>query len=732
MANNNQTNVKEETQLILTDDASKMAAKIIKKRRDTFNFPRRTIVLEIKANIAYLIGEQNIQLVGNNIVALDRERSIETIENQILPAVQRDIAVGTMRPAVYDVVPAGTDDDDRATAIAAGKVIPYLQRKYGKTFARGETILWYDISGVGWRKVYWDPDVTVIGINPAPTNENGTPNTSHIPDLEVGQAITEGETVIEVVPTGQLIYDFRNPRPDRLPWIIHARRVNAEWVINRYGIEVYKLVQGRFTTSHMTGETTFETNIVNVFNNYRQKMSGDTDQRMTTPRASSTLEVLLDADKEIDFFEYWAKPTKSTPTGMYAEMLGDQLAMHSPFPIDKYPHGELPFTPAFPLHIQGATLVGPSRISQARPLQRKLNRLASQIAENNDIMNNAVLMARKDNKIAYRKLDNRGGLIIEYEGQNRPDRQPGIPMSSQIFVYYAQIKEAIDDIFAFHAPSKGKAPRNIDSGKGIVALQNQDTIHMGPIVEAFEEADERVVYQALVVSLANYEKGRLLNIVGDDYEWTTFELDPEQLRGKFNVIIKQRSSFPLDTDQERSATFSAWQSGLLGDPQDPEIRLWAMQQIKLGNVDNLMQKHSKQQNFAKMEFVAMLEVLKEAAPLPADSSKEQVAAYIEQVLYTPDINPFDDHMIHQYIHNQYLMDNYWKLRKGGNPLELELLRRMIQHTFEHQSIINEIKQNQFQQQLQAQMLIKGKTPEQIVLSKLNFNSSDEATKKTKK
>jgi hypothetical protein len=152
--------------------------------------------------------------------------------------------------------------------------------------------------------------------------------------------------------------------------------------------------------------------------------------------------------------------------------------------------------------------------------------------------------------------------------------------------------------------------------------------------------------------------------------------------------------------------------------------------MHMGNNEALLQKHSKQKNFAMKEFSAATENLKDMQ-LPDGASKEQIAQMIEQYLYIPQINPFDDHPIHIYAHNEYLLDKYWKFRSSGNPLHLELINRMAQHTMEHQQIVAQQQEMAFQKNLQAQMLLKGKTERQIVLSKMDFSDKKQPEKKGK-
>lgn len=719
----NNTNL---SQNVLVDENGKVPdivhalAETIRKRIDTFNPQRRALLAEIKANIAYLVGEQHVELIGNSLVPIPKERIFDAVVNVLLPAVQKDMSVATGRPPIFDIVPGGTDDDDKATALVARKGYRHMQRINGKDLGRGKAVLWYDLSGIGWRKVFWNPNAKVIGINPPPFQEDGvTPSPGHIPDLPVGEAIMQGEVEIISVPTSQLIYDFRAGDLTKLSWIIHAKRVTSSWVLSTFGKDIHDKLSSQFQADGSSTEQQFETNILQRFT----ISFGSDAQRMVTQKQFDSSNIQLDSDKCIDYYEYWAKPTRENPTGNYTIMLGTQIVTHQPFPVGQYPHGELPFTPAAPLAIEGATSGGIVRISQARPLQRKLNRYCAQIDENVDVMGNAIIFSPRSAKLRWKTLDNHAGNIIEYDGPvGKPHREAGVPVSSQAYQQIYFYKTAIDDIFAFHGALKGAPPKNISSGKGIDSLVRADIEHLGLIVDGFEQADETVLYQALTLMAVNYERGRMINVVGSDYEWTLYEWDPEQLKGKFNVIIRHRSSMPKDKDLEAEQSFNLWSSGLLGDPQDPELRIWTMNQMHLGNIENILQKHSKQRNFAMKEFAIAFDNLK-AVQVPDNPSKEEVALAIQQFTYVPSINPFDDHMVHIMCHKEYLLDKFWDFKKTGDILHFELLNNMGNHLSEHITLLAEQQKVQHDRQLLDQMLLKKATPEQIMLSKGQPNNT---------
>ena len=712
-------------QHVLKDDPQALeVARIMRNRIDTNNVHRRANLAEINANISYLVGEQNVCFRNGAIEPITNVRLRNPVSNIILPAVQKDVAVATQSPPVYDFVPAGTDDDDRATATVAHKFIQHIQRMHGTGLARSQTVMWYDIAGVGWRKVYWNPNYMVKGINPPPTDpETGELNPDHNPQLEVGEAIMQGEVEIESVPPFQLIYDFRQTNLRKLEWIIHAKPVTREWVLSTFGFEVTQALSGNFSSA--SKESEFEATIINRFNGG----VADEIQQVVTPKPRNDSHVMLKADEYIEYYEYWQKPTKSAPAGMLAIMLGDQVVTHGPYPMEYYPHGELPFTPAAPLSIGAGVGTAIPRISSARPIQRRYNRLLAQIDENVDVMGNAIIMAPRNSKIKYKTLDNGAGNLIEYDGPvGKPHREAGVPMNPQIFAYISDTKQTLEQLFAFNEVTRGVAPRNIESGRGIMALQDADRVHMQPIVLEFEEADRHVAYQAVTIAMENYEEERQIDCVGTDFSWALYTVDKNQLRGKFNVVIKPLSSLPTDKEADAIRAFEAWKSGLLGDPNEPDIRLWTLEQMRMGNQENLLQKNSKQRNFAAKEFLVAADNVKKF-DLPPDSPAEVVADEIKKRTFIPHINAFDDHQVHLAVHGEWMMDNYWELISYDNPIMLELLQNMMLHIQEHQAVIQQQQSAAFERDLQAQMLIKGTTMPQIALRKASGASGQSNSQK---
>lgn len=224
----------EENEITNPENSTK---KLIEQRVKGFNSFRKSRLLEIKINAAYLTGNQNIEVRNGTIQPLAKVYATDVVANKILPAVVNDIAVATKAQPKFDIVPAGSDEDDKATAKVSEKILPYLQRINDPHLYRRAVILWYDLAGSGWRKVYWDPYYKVIGRNP-PVGEQG-----HNPEMEEGESIFQGEVIIEPVPNTELIFDWRQKNIRKLKWIIHHTTITYGEVRSRLGMKLHKVYQ---------------------------------------------------------------------------------------------------------------------------------------------------------------------------------------------------------------------------------------------------------------------------------------------------------------------------------------------------------------------------------------------------------------------------------------------------------------------------------------------------------
>jgi hypothetical protein len=677
--------------IIEQEDLDGQMMLLIKKKVKAFNPRRKAELLETKANIAYLCNHQNIGVEGGTIRELPEAHKyfIHVTANKLLPAVRNDIAVSTKTKPTFDIVPAGTDEDDKATAKAGNKILPYLQRINDPHLHRKGVVLWYEIIGSGWRKIYWDPNAKVDRMNSQQGDEDFDPN---YPPMA---PIFKGEVRVELIPNTELIYDHRIKDIRRLLWIIHAKSITKGDARSRFG-DIVDQVSKAAWRENRKGESTFDAQVAGDFARLSQDL-------LTTPSKPEEAHLTED-DKETNIYEFWHIIDKNMPQGSFAVGLGDLdklvAVANQPYPIETYPHQELPFVGASPLSLSGITIRSPANLTIARPLQREYNKVRSEILDHCDALGAGVIFAPRGANIDYKKMDNLHGNIIEYDGagMNKPSREPGVPLQGGVFAHLDTILKDIDEVFAFHEPSKGIMPEGGPrSAIGLQTLQEADATQLSPMIIGLDEADERVAHQMLSLALANYGE-RMIEIIGKDNRWTLEQINAAELNGKVNVIVRTGSSLPMNKTLEMEKTVFAWQSGLMGDPNDPEIRAKVLKAMELGSFDQVLQDNAKQENFAKMEFI---QAEKLAQQMPPDGD-------LAQFVFVPPINSFDDHHVHKKEHTNWILDKYYEYIGSGQPQFQILAQAFLDHSNMHGQAIYEAQMMQIQQQ----MLIKGVTLEQ--------------------
>jgi hypothetical protein len=673
-------------------------AKIIKERVSSFDHYRQAESLEARINIAYLCGYQNIHIVNGIVAPLPTNMVVNIVDNKILPAVNNDVAVATKSTATFDIVPTTTTQEDEATAKVASQLVKYLQRINGRTLSRDAAVMWYDIAGVGWRKCYWDDKARVVGRNPKPGEEG------HNPELQPLDPVFQGEVVIEHVPNTELIYDFRVKDVNKLEWIIHAKTITMSEVKTRWGTDFAALVNPTESIDVLNDNIGFEANVMRDFNSMANGIM----------QANMREAVQYSDDELIKYYEFWHKPNASMPLGAYVVMVGDRLAENKPFPLEDYRHGELPFIPAAPMALSGIAPRAVSRITQARPLQREYNRLRSMVADGLDAMGNSVIMVPAGSKVEYKRLSNTHGNIIEYEGPMKPTREPGVQIPGAVFAYLQEVRRGIDEVFAFPDVSRGQTTSSSpDSARGLQLLQDASHTQLGPMVHGFDQSDEKLVNQAIALGLRFY-KNRLLPIVGEDNSWTLFRINPEEVTGRVNVIVRTGSSLPLNKALEADRAFTVWQSGLLGDPNSPEVRNYVIKQMDLGGIDNILANNAKQKDFAQKEFITAEQMVQQMPPIPAGFNAQEAEALMSQYLFVPPPNAFDNHMVHAGQHTDFILDNYWKYKATGLIQYAILGAAMVDHNNMHHQMMEASQQRMLQAQTQSEAFTKGNTLEQIM------------------
>jgi hypothetical protein len=648
---------------------------LMEGRIKTFNPFRRARVPEWNINIAYLSGFQYIGIAGGHITEVPRAQlsPFSSTVNKIAPAVRNDVALATKNAPKFDIVPETTDEADRATAIAGEEMFSYLRRLNNFDEQRSQIILWYDIASIAWRKQYWDPFFKVVRKNPEEGEEG------HNPNLPGGAPIHQGEALSEHTPPNEVIWDWRQ-RTDKLPWIIHARPMRFSEVRARYGDIALQIPESAFLDPN-ADLNEFEIKIFTTF--ATQFNTGGTSGKVT-PDISD----MADEDRQVMIYEFWQVIDDNYPEGVFGVMAGFEpglILQNEPYPIETYPHGEIPFVGYDMLVADKAVSGTASRISQARPLQDELNEIRTSIRENFAVMGGGIVHVPRDAKVNLRRIDNAPGLFLEYDGPFKVTREGGTPISGDAFAYQASVINDINDIFSFPQVAQGKRPQGgPKSGVGIALLQEASTTQHSPIISQMDRKDERAVRQLLSIAFANYQQ-RTFQIVGKDNQWSLFEYDPSSYNTRYNVHVRTGSSLPISKSIERDLTLGLMQTGLLGNPQDPTVRKRILETIDIGGADKILRDNARDTNFAKLEFITPVQQYQQLVEQGVDP--EQIVT--DELVYLPAINPFDNHEVHVVEHKNDLLDKFFEYLGSGDPVLQMIAQAMQEHWAQHAEILAE-------------------------------------------
>ena len=648
----------------------KAMQELIQGKVDAFNPHRRQRLKETNINISYVLGKQYIGIDGTgHIQERDDISPFAVTANKLLPGVVNDIAQATKIRPKYDVVPITTDEKDRAAATAGQKLTDHIHRKNRLDMLRGKLMLWYDLAAISWVKTYWNPYDKLVGTNPEPEEEG------HDPNLQPGDPIFEGEVVNIHVPSNELIYDWRQPL-DELPWIIHARMLPIDEIGEKWGVERLELLQpSDFSTPGSD------------LNDFEIKLQTDLQETFNIQPQEGQLK---DRDKMANVYEFWHIPTKSFPSGAFAVMVGKTVIINQPYPKQTYPHMEIPFSSFAALNIHQNVLGTASVVSQARPLQQELNEIRTLIKENAIMLSGGVWMTSREANLDWNRIDNGVGLQVEYSGVYKPQREMGVPVPGSLFNHVQMISNDIDDLFAFHAASKGQhVPGMPRSGVGLEVLQEGDVTQTGPVIMALEKTEERAMRQSLSLAFANYGE-RTLKIVGDDNQWALLEFKPQEYSDGYDVSVRSGSSLPISRAMERQTALQLWPTGLLGDPMDPAVRQKVLEVMDIGGMDKILKDEAKDVNFAKMEFLLPVDgyqqFVSENGPVDFENISDEELA---QIIYFPVVNSFDNHSVHAREHKRDLVSKYFKWIQTGDPGMLIIAQAAVDHANLHESILQE-------------------------------------------
>jgi hypothetical protein len=362
--------------------------------------------------------------------------------------------------------------------------------------------------------------------------------------------------------------------------------------------------------------------------------------------------------------------SESLPGGQVVTMVGDTVLEEAPltwFPLVNYcniPWLDMPW--------------GDTEVRQALERQKTRNRMLSSLEEYTRVMAKGKWLAHKASKISAGTLNSEHGEIVSWEG-NQPPQPITVPsLPAEVLRVFESTQQAIDDIFADHPVSQGKSIGANSAATTVQMLQEADTQQHSPNIILWEQSLRTLYQKMLDCAAKNYQQGRKISVLGEDAKADIRVLDrgmdsygqptgEDLLGGPNRVHIQTGSSIPENKALRSEIVRRNFQSGLYGNPQDPDVRREVLRMLDVGVIDTLYRDIKLDEAKATLENQTL--ITDPAAVIYADELDNHVVHVRshERVMKSPEFAQLP--ALQQIPMRAHRIQHLMLMSEGANPLQ---------------------------------------------------------------
>lgn len=405
-------------------------------------------------------------------------------------------------------------------------------------------------------------------------------------------------------------------------------------------------------------------------------------------------------EKTVILKEYWLKERKNGKWQIrIISRIAEKIIRDEVTDLDRLPFFRLS-SDTEPL-----SMYGHGWVKNIIPLNRLYDRLASSVAEYNDLMNKGKWVS--DKGAGVRVINNENGQIIEKKRGYEVTQAPIQPLAAAIFQQMDYTVRDIEDISSFHDASLGRIPTGAKSGVSIEALQEGDSNNLSELVENTEDFISRVYEYVLYLASQKYQFARnivlntkmgtkeFLQVIGQ-----SADNQPEgaHVIGPKNVVTVKIDSWLAYTSEGRREAIKdlatlipnlpvqyileAYETGNIADiiqqmqrDQQQQQQQQAQQQQQQAQQQAALQ---TQQAAQQAQIQTQARIQQQQAQQPAPAGIGEAIAVIRQIL-----NGHMPQTVPQVVSPEYVryFDNFLS-SNAGNSLPPEV-RRLLQTIRDH-------------------------------------------------
>lgn len=621
-------------------------------------------------NYAYLMGYDSVyydtssrqyRVVGKNNSTLRRDR---IHVNKILPTVQRRQARLCKNAPRFEVRPDDASQDARDKARLEEQWLQmYIEKEH---FLEKRLRMMPGLMQCGhyYMGVSWN---TEKGKLIEATDDAGEPDYEY-----------EGDVEVELVSPFEIFADPLATTLEDAQWIVRAKVRKLDYFRSHYPErgELVKeegawllSVQYELRIQSLTGQGPSQTGVQTQMNNAAIELA------------------------------YYEKRSKKHPKGRMVVVANGILLCDKELPVGDIPFAKFDDIPITDKYYSEAI------VTHLRPIQDQYNKVISKRAAWTNKMLAGKWMAAKGSGLMQETLNDSSGEIVYYNPV--PNAAPPSMMQVPVIPSYAyQEEDKLNQMF-YDIAGEGDISRGVLPSAGIPAigmqlLLEQDETRIGAMTEQHEHASARVFKLMLMYGEKFTSNDRLLKITDPNSQYLIKKYSGNDLKSEHDVIVNRGSLAPASKAVKRNDIMNLYQSGLIGDPQDPQTRARVLNYLEFGDV----------------------------ATVWSDQAIDltQVKKTIEQIEkgITPEVSEFDNHALHLQEKNKYRKSDKFSLLDTYNQALL------INDMEEHLQALMKITAPQFgmtpdakdEVDTRQQSLLQGAIPEGQAGDQLNSEISN--------